>query len=239
MTQARDALDLIETLDRTSTPDAVMDEMRGVLARFGFEYFCFASLPRPRQHFEDVMLAVRVPPEWIKIYCDQEYLHVDPAMRHVRGTTFPFEWKNARYDPDKEPRAAEMVRRATEFGLSQGVMVPVHGAAGCEGVVWMGGRHPELTARVKATLHLVGLYAFEQVRHLRRAQAPAGRKLSERELEILSWVAQGKTAWEIGEILGISSRTVNTHAQVAFQKLGTVNRTQAIAIALRERLIAP
>jgi LuxR family quorum sensing-dependent transcriptional regulator len=131
------------------------------------------------------------------------------------------------------------VRRATEFGLSEGLMVPIHGAAGCEGVVWMGGRRLELTARVKATLHLVGLYAFDHVRHLRQADPPAGRKLSERELEILTWSARGKTAWEIGEILGISARTVNTYAQVAFQKLGAVNRTQAIAIALRERLIAP
>ena len=239
MTQARDALDVIETLGRTSTTDAVMDEMRSVLARFGFEYFCFASLPRPQQQFEDVMLAIRVPPEWMKLYCEQQYVHVDPAMRHLRSTSFPFEWKSAPYDPEKEPRAAEMVRRATEFGLSEGVMVPIYGAAGCEGVVWMGGRHLELTARVKATLHLVGLYAFDHVRHLRQAQAPAGRKLSERELEILTWVAQGKTAWEVGEILGISSRTVNTHAQAAFQKLGAVNRTQAIAIALRERLIMP
>jgi LuxR family quorum sensing-dependent transcriptional regulator len=239
MTQASDALDLIETLGRTSTTDAVLDEMRRVLARFGFEYFCFASLPRPRQQFEDVMLAVRVPSEWIRIYCEQQYLQVDPAIRHARSTSFPFEWKDAPYDADKEPRAAEMVRRVTELGLSEGVMVPIYGAAGCEGVVWMGGRRLELTRRVKAMLHLVGLYAFDHVRHLRRALAPAGRKLSERELEILTWVAQGKTAWEVGEILGISSRTVNTHTQVAFQKLGAVNRTQAIAIALRERLIAP
>jgi LuxR family quorum sensing-dependent transcriptional regulator len=239
MTQARDALDLIEALGRTSTTDAVMDEMRSVLARFGFEFFCFASLPRPQQQFEDVMLAVRVPAEWIKLYCEQQYVHVSPAMRHLRRTSFPFEWKDAPYDPDKEPRAAEMVGRAAEFGLSEGVMVPIYGAAGCEGFVWMGGRHLELSARVKATLHLVGLYAFDHVRHLRQAQAPAGRKLSERELEILGWIAQGKTAWEIGEILGISSRTVNTHSQAAFQKLGAVNRTQATAIALRQRLIIP
>ncbi len=239
MTQARDALDLIETLARTSTTDAVMDEMRNVLGRFGFEYFCFASLPRPQQQFDDVMLAVRVPAEWVKIYSEQQYLHVDPAMRRLRSTSFPFEWKDAPFDPDKEPRAAEMVRGATEFGLSEGIMVPIYGAAGCEGVVWMGGRRPELTPRVKATLHLVGLYAFDQVRHLRRTHAPVGRRLSERELEILTWIAHGKTAWEIGEILGISSRTVNTHAQAAFQKLGAVNRSQAIAIALRERLIAP
>jgi len=238
MTHARDALDLIEALGRTSTIDGVMDEMRSVLARFGFEFFCFCSLPQPRQELDDVALALRVPAEWIRIYGEQ-YLHVDPALRHLRGTSFPFEWKDAPYDPDTEPRAVEMVQRVAEFGLSEGIVVPIHGATGCEGGVWMGGRHLDLSARARAMLHLVGLYAFDHVRHLRQADAPAARKLSERELEILTWIAEGKTAWEIGEILGISSRTVNTHAQVAFQKLGAVNRTQAIAIALRKRLIAP
>ena len=51
------------------------------------------------------------------------------------------------------------------------------------------------------------------------------------------WTAQGKTAWEIGEILGIARRTVNEHAQTAFRKLGAANRAQAVAIAIRERLI--
>jgi LuxR family quorum sensing-dependent transcriptional regulator len=239
MTRARDALDLIETIGRAATTDAVMDAMRSALARFGVEFFCFASLPRPQQQFEDVMLAIRVPAEWIKIYCEQQYVHVDPAIRHLRSTSFPFEWKSAPYDPDKEPRAAELVRRATEFGLSEGLMVPIYGGSGCEGCVWMGGRRLELTARVKAVLHLVGLYAFEHVRRLRQAHPATARKLSEREVEILTWIAHGKTAWEIGEILGISPGTVNTHTQAAFHKLGAVNRTQAIAIALRERLIAP
>ena len=239
MTQARDALDLVETLGRTSTTDAVMDEMSSVLARFGFEFFSFCALPRPRQQFDDAVLAVRVPSEWVRVYSEQEYLHVDPALRHLRQTSFPFAWKDAPYDPDTEPRTAEMVRRVAEFGLSEGIVVPVHGPAGCEGGVWMGGRRLDVSARTKAMLHLVGLYAFEHVRRLRQADAPSVRKLSERELEVLTWIAQGKTAWEIGEILGISSRTVNTHTQVAFQKLGAVNRTQAIAIAMREHLIRP
>jgi DNA-binding CsgD family transcriptional regulator len=61
--------------------------------------------------------------------------------------------------------------------------------------------------------------------------------LTVRELEVLTWVARGKSAWEIGEILGIAKRTVDEHARTAAQKLGAVNRTQAVALALLRRII--
>ena len=69
-----------------------------------------------------------------------------------------------------------------------------------------------------------------------RAARPA---LSPREREVLTWAARGKSAWETATILGITSRTVDKHIQTAFRKLGATNRTHAVAIALRERLIEP
>jgi DNA-binding CsgD family transcriptional regulator len=63
--------------------------------------------------------------------------------------------------------------------------------------------------------------------------------LTPRELEVLKWAAQGKTAWEIGEILQITKRTVDEHMQTAVRKLGAANRSQAVAIALRKRIISP
>ena len=66
---------------------------------------------------------------------------------------------------------------------------------------------------------------------------PKRRVLTNRQREVLTWAAVGKSAWETGEILGISSRTVEEHAQRALGRLGAVNRTQAVAIAIRDRLI--
>ncbi len=67
--------------------------------------------------------------------------------------------------------------------------------------------------------------------------AATPRSLTPREREVLWWAAEGKSAWEIGEILGIAKRTVDEHTQKAIRKLGAFNRTQAVAIALRQRLI--
>ena len=48
--------------------------------------------------------------------------------------------------------------------------------------------------------------------------------LSPREREVLQWCAQGKTSWEISQILGITERTVNFHVYQAAEKLGTRGR---------------
>lgn len=72
----------------------------------------------------------------------------------------------------------------------------------------------------------------------RRALGTKLYSLTAREIEVLSWVARGKSAWEIGEILHIAKRTVDEHVQTAVRKMGAVNRTHAVALAIRDRVIS-
>jgi DNA-binding NarL/FixJ family response regulator len=57
--------------------------------------------------------------------------------------------------------------------------------------------------------------------------------LTAREAEVLLWIARGKSNQDIGEILAISSRTVDKHAERIFTKLGVENRSSAASVALR------
>ena len=61
--------------------------------------------------------------------------------------------------------------------------------------------------------------------------------LTPRQREILSWAAQGKSAKEIAEILGITPRTVEKLMETVIRELGAANRTHAVAIAPRNKLI--
>ena len=56
--------------------------------------------------------------------------------------------------------------------------------------------------------------------------------LTAREAEVLLWIASGKSNRDIGEILGLSPRTVNKHLEQVYAKLGVENRTAAAALAL-------
>ena len=58
-------------------------------------------------------------------------------------------------------------------------------------------------------------------------------QLTAREADVLVWVARGKSNRDIGEILGLSPRTVNKHLEQIYAKLGVENRTSAAGQALR------
>jgi len=53
-------------------------------------------------------------------------------------------------------------------------------------------------------------------------------KLTRREVDVLSWTAQGKTAWEVSVILGMSEKTVNFHLGNTMRKLGVNSKHQAV-----------
>jgi len=57
--------------------------------------------------------------------------------------------------------------------------------------------------------------------------------VTRREIEVLQWLQQGKSSWEIAKILNLSERTVNFHVYNIMEKIEAANRPQMVAIALR------
>ena len=63
--------------------------------------------------------------------------------------------------------------------------------------------------------------------------------LNDREVEVLTWVARGKTSVEIAQIIGLTKRTVDFHIDNARTKLSAATRTEAVIKATTGRLIEP
>lgn len=234
-----EALDFIHALNHLDSPEAVSTSMRKATARHGFDTLLMFGLPTRNQRFEDVVIGKHWPEEWTRIYGEGHYIHDDPIIRHLRRTTKPFEWREVTFDAERHPRAAELMHLREELGFKNAFVVPVPGAAGTLAGVSMGGTQPDLTSRTKPAIHMMAVYAFQTVFDIR---VPRGRAsygiLTEREREVLTWAAAGKSAWDIGELLSIAKRTVHAHTQTASRKLGATNQTQAVAMALRDGLIS-
>lgn len=63
-----------------------------------------------------------------------------------------------------------------------------------------------------------------------KAAVTTTRLLTTKETQIISWVSEGKTSWEIGKILLISERTVKFHLKNIYNKFNVVNRAQAVSV---------
>lgn len=101
----------------------------------------------------------------------------------------------------------------------------------------------ELISAIHALHSGQAVFDFESINKLigglsvNRSLAESGRKLSEREIELLRVAVKGGTNKEIATELGISERTVQTHMVNIFRKLEASSRTEAVLRALREGLL--
>ncbi len=96
----------------------------------------------------------------------------------------------------------------------------------------------ELT-RIVANVQLFAVYAQDAAQRIFVPPPvhPGAPSLTPRELEVLHWTMEGKTAWEVGTVLSITERTAVLHVQNAMRKLECVNKHQAVLKALRLGLI--
>jgi LuxR family quorum sensing-dependent transcriptional regulator len=226
----------IETFDEATSRERVVLTLKSALASVGRKYFCLNLFPRRNESFANAIIACELPPAWLDLYLHEDFAAADPAIRHCKHAVLSFAYRDAPYDRAREARAAEVVNRARDFGVCNGELFPIAGPSGPVGNMWIGGVDTALGKHEACAVHMLALVAFYKIQAQVRP-APATVALTDGEREALTWVAEGKTAWEIGEVLAISHRTVEWYIQQAMQKLGARNRVQAVVIAARDGLI--
>jgi DNA-binding CsgD family transcriptional regulator len=169
---------------------------------------------------------------------DREMLAAQhPLVRSCMDSPQTFLVSELRNDPAHHgARWIELMADVVRQG--EGLIVPVYRAGQPIGGMNLGGRQPDTTALTRALLQVVAHAAVERALALRDGRSPAVSALSAREAQCLRQVAIGLPDAEIGALLGISPRTVRFHVDSAKAKLGVSTRIQAVAKALRERIIA-
>jgi DNA-binding CsgD family transcriptional regulator len=207
-------------------------------AQFGVSCFTYASTGQPGSA---IHLETTYPEEWIRHYMEHGYDRVDVVPLESRRSPLPFHWRSALVRPDYGAEAQRVFDEAAAFAIHDGFAVPIH-AAGRLSLMSMAVEDASLfqanAAARRNALHLMALhYHLASERAL--FEPPPAIQLSPREREVLLWAAQGKTGWEIAQILRLTERTVTYHVENARAKLGASSRSHAVAKALSLGLIAP
>ena len=154
-------------------------------------------------------------------------------MRELFVNYHPFLWSEVAERRDMGVLERQIMAECAEMGMRQGFTVPIYQAGGYTGLVSLAGREPMINEESRGAVTLASIYLHNKLTTLRRAEAQSQYDLTEREMECLRWAAAGKSDWEIGAILLISSKTVNYHIENAKRKFGVATRVQAIVAALR------
>ncbi len=165
----------------------------------------------------------------------------DPVMQHCRRQTMPIVWGQQTY-LDKD--AIELWEIQAKYGYRNGIAMALHMPEGRHFMLGVDRdqtlpAEPQELTRLVADLQLFAVHAQDTALRVLVSEAlqPERPSITPRELEVLRWTMDGKTAWEVGTLLSVTERTVIQHLQNAMRKLECNSKHQAVLKALRLGLI--
>ena len=141
------------------------------------------------------------------------------------------------FAPKNDPGFGSYWEALGEARIGEALCATSYGAEGVISSVHLGFERPAFDKRSARAIQFAGLLLTERLLGLATSSEDATAALTRREFDSLALVADGKTDWEISVILNLSEATARFHVDNARRKLGAVNRAQAVAMLVNQRLI--
>jgi DNA-binding CsgD family transcriptional regulator len=208
----------------------VLHLMRQCAAQFGFSHFMISRMPfGEQQRFSERLVLSSWPAELVREYDGAGLFHSSALVERLRQTKLPV-------FADATLLLGDNVATA-QPGMDQIFALTLHTTYGEPFIATLFGTRGEPDRAETAEICFVLLQLFETLERTFDAGISSRERLSAREIECLRWAAAGKSSDEIATILGISVYTVSSYFKTAAKKLDSVNRMQAIARAMRLKLI--
>jgi len=241
----------VEKIQQSFSENEILSVLHSIASKYGFEFFTYSRMFPKAMTRVDILAIGNYPAEWIDKYMKNDYLFIDPVMKHCTSSALPYFWKNIFISEDEEVIA--FARECVRFGFHEGFSVGINGNCGDFSLLNFGGSGlnspaPLEHSQVVIIAHVILPYLHEKLAQIcpvsaiypidnqHQANIPL-QELTAREKECLLWTAEGKTSHEISVILAIAESTVNFHLKNAVKKLDCINKTHAVAKAVLLGLI--
>jgi DNA-binding CsgD family transcriptional regulator len=215
-----------------------LEELRSVL---GFDHAVYHLAPTAAPEMDIPFVRTTYDPSWVMRYITRNYMAIDPVLERGLSGNTPFFWSELPRDSDQ---VHAFFADAELHGVGNcGYSIPISDRSGHRAMFTVN-RNGDVAAFAAEVGNLADDLAEIALIFHRRGLAEAGIEsppplLSPREIECLSWTAQGKDASSIAEILLISEHTVRDYLKSARNKLGCSTIAQAVYEATRLKLMKP
>lgn len=227
--------ELLREIETVNDEHALFGTVQCAAEKLGFDHCAYGMrVPVPVTNPRTIMLN-SYPKAWQDRYAEKRYLEVDPTVLAGRFSQQPIIWGD-----DVFAKTPEFWNDARDAGLRVGWAKSILESQSVGGMLTLARADEPLTDKEFAAKepHMRWLVNTAHQGFRRILAARWNIPLSSREKEVLRWAADGKTFSEIATIMEISVGTVKFHTRNATEKLGTVNRTAAVARAVVKGLLA-
>ena len=224
--------------------------MAEIVREMGFDSFMYgmSADPKPTRRDTRSYVWTTLPREWVELYGERGYIEVDPRVTRTYNRNLPYVWDSSEFSGDPVCRA--FLADAARFDVCSGVAVsfrdPDHGrvlVAINSRIQAMDEARRRFVASQLGELVLLAMSFHDFfMAHLVDYEPSLMVRvvpLSAREAQCLEMAANGMTSVDIALKLGIKPRTANFHFGNIVDKLGVLNRKEAIAMGIARGLIRP
>lgn len=175
---------------------------------------------------------------WLERYEQPELRSSDPIPERVMQHGAMLSWSDAQNAGPNTPANLDYFKAMEQEGLVHGFGLPLFGPRGRDAYAAFDFGRPvsEVSNKALGVVRAVPQAAHQRVCVLLDAMNKAP-ELSERESEVLQWVARGKSFASIAEILELSRDTVKTYSKRIYAKLDVSDRVGATVAALKLGLV--
>ncbi len=235
----RDAIFLLELINNgvfctnENTVRSLVDRLKTIIP-FDHAVCGIAQLDSNKNLKSYEIINISYPSKWLDLYIRKDFHKIDPIVEeHFRQPRLQY-WADtyAKYKLRKE-----FIDCASEFGLTKGYTFGLKSLNGNQiTLVSLAGKSFERSTRNENILITLTPHVHEALTRTASLHHQSDN-LTSREKEVLNWLKDGKSSWDISVILSISERTVNFHVNNIMMKLDAVSRTHAVAIAVRKGLV--
>ena len=231
--------EFVEQSEAATTDCQLKTRFKRIMANEGFENHIVGGIVGRKFTEPDW---VEFPKDRFETYIAEEWERVDPILAFTATATRPFCWDDVASRMQFNRDQTAMLDECKRIGVHSIIVAPFPNPNGGCDIVGVSRRHAGQPDRARIAV-LQAICVQTWCRHADLAGIGVGNgyretNLTNRELEILRWVKDGKSNSETSEIMGLSVKTVEYHVGNVLKKLGAANRTTAVVIAIKLRLVA-
>lgn len=213
--------------------------LRRLAHETGVDFFAYGN---SRPGLETPYWDSTYPAAWISHYLANRYQFVDPVVLEAQRSHLPFAWRFLlnRSQP-LGPEQQRLFAEAAEYGIRDGFTIPFHAESGFVAAMSFAFRsraEMEHFASLQPRLKLLALYYHTAIERLLEV-VEADNALSVMERQCLSFLAGGRSLWEISGLLHRPENDVTASLRSARDKLGAATTAQAVDQAIAQGLISP